>query len=257
VDLGLKERTALVLASTNGLGLACAVALAAEGVRVAVNGRNRERVLATANDLPASVGITYDLAADGAAAAIVQRAGEALGRIDILVLNAGGPPAGAAVGVTRHAMQTALDGLLLAQIEAVNLVVGDMQQRRWGRIIAVGSSGVQAPLPNLAASNAARGALAGYLKTLASEVAPAGVTVNMVLPGRFDTARVRELDGLRADANGVTPTEIRSQSERAIPARHYGNPAQFGSLVCFLAGESAAYITGAQIRCDGGLIAAN
>jgi 3-oxoacyl-[acyl-carrier protein] reductase len=257
VDLGLKERTALVLASTSGLGRACAAALASEGVRVAVNGRNRERVRATVDALPASVGISHDLAADGAAAVIVQRASEALGSIDILVLNAGGPPAGAAVGLTRHAMQAALNALLLTQIEAVNLVVDNMQRRHWGRIIAVGSSGVQAPLPALAASNAARGALAGYLKTLASEVAPAGVTVNMVLPGRFDTPRVRELDRLRADANAVTPAEIRSQSERAIPARHYGEPAQFGSLVCFLAGESAGYITGAQIRCDGGLIAAS
>jgi 3-oxoacyl-[acyl-carrier protein] reductase len=129
-----------------------------------------------------------------------------------------------------------------------------MVERGWGRIIAVGSSGVQQPLPDLTSSNLGRAALAGYLKTLAAEVAPHGVTVNMVLPGRIDTDRVTQIDRSTAERTGGTAEEARRASEATIPVGRYGTPAEFAAVAVFLAGDGAGYVTGEQIRCDGGLV---
>lgn len=129
-----------------------------------------------------------------------------------------------------------------------------MRERRWGRILAVGSSGVAAPLPNLAVSNTGRAALAGYLKTLAAEVALDAVTVNMLLPGRIATDRVAELDQAAAKRRGTTVEEIQLESRKTIPARRYGEPGEFGAAAAFLCSAPASYITGVALRCDGGLI---
>jgi 3-oxoacyl-[acyl-carrier protein] reductase len=132
-----------------------------------------------------------------------------------------------------------------------------MRERRFGRIVAVGSSGVQQPIEGLVASNAARAALAGYLKTLATEVAADGVTVNMVLPGRIDTERVGVLDRANAERSGISVEEARSRSEASIPAGRYGTPEEFAAVVTFLASAAAAYVTGEQVRCDGGMVRAH
>jgi 3-oxoacyl-[acyl-carrier protein] reductase len=150
--------------------------------------------------------------------------------------------------------QSAVDLLLKPHIALVQRVLDGMIERGWGRIVAVGSSGVQQPLPNLAASNVGRAALAGYLKTLAAEVAGNGVTVNMVLPGRIDTARVAQLDRNAAERTGRSVEEARTSSEATIPAGRYGQPEEFASVVAFLASDRAGYVTGEQVRCDGGLV---
>ncbi len=129
-----------------------------------------------------------------------------------------------------------------------------MRERRWGRVLAIGSSGVAAPLPNLAMSNTGRAALAGYLKTLAAEVALDCVTVNLLLPGRIATDRVAELDAAAAKRRGVTVTDIEIESRKTIPARRYGDPDEFGAAAAFLCSAPASYITGVALRCDGGLI---
>jgi 3-oxoacyl-[acyl-carrier protein] reductase len=139
----------------------------------------------------------------------------------------------------------------------VRAVLPGMRGRGFGRIVAVGSSGVQAPLERLVASNAARAALAGYLKTLATEVAADGVTVNMVLPGRIATDRTTSIDKATAERTGTTPEQARAQSEAAIPAGRYGTPDEFAAVVTFLASAAASYVTGEQIRCDGGLVRAH
>jgi len=131
-----------------------------------------------------------------------------------------------------------------------------MRERGWGRVIAVGSSGVQQPIERLALSNVGRAALAGYLKTLAGEVAGDGVTVNMVLPGRIDTDRVSALDAATAERTGATVEQVRTRSESAIPAGRYGTPDEFAAVVLFLASNAASYVTGEQIRCDGGMVRA-
>jgi 3-oxoacyl-[acyl-carrier protein] reductase len=178
----------------------------------------------------------------------------AFGGVDVLVLNSGGPPPGTAAEITPEQTADALHVLLLQQQRLVAAVLPAMRERRWGRIVAIGSSGVQQPLDRLALSNAGRAALAGYLKTLAAEVAADGVTVNMVLPGRIDTDRVAALDSAAAERTGTTPEQARAASESGIPARRYGRPEEFASAVVYLASAPAAYITGVQLRCDGGLV---
>ncbi|HSU10836.1 MAG TPA: SDR family oxidoreductase, partial [Pseudonocardia sp.] len=153
------------------------------------------------------------------------------------------------------AVRAAVETLLLRQIELVAAVLPGMRSRGWGRILAIGSSGVQAPLPGLVLSNIGRAGLAGYLKTLASEVAADGVTVNMLLPGRFDTDRSTAIDGGRAEREGMSLEEVRDESQRSIPVGRYGDPAEFGAVAAFLCSGPASYLTGEQVRCDGGYVA--
>lgn len=254
MDTGLKGKNVLVPGSSSGIGLAIAQALAEEGANVVLAARREDLVRAEAEKLPSAVGVGIDLTLDGAPEQLVAAAEKAFGPIDVLVLNSGGPAPGGAADVTGEQTLAAVNQLLLQHITLVSLVLPGMRERGWGRIVAVGSSGVQAPLPNLALSNIGRAGLAGYLKTLANEVAADGVTVNMVLPGRIDTDRVASLDAGAAKRTGKTPEEARASSEATIPAGRYGKPEEFGAVVAFLASVPAAYVTGEQIRCDGGLV---
>lgn len=274
MDLGISGKTAFVAASTGGLGLAIARALAAEGVRVAVTGRRRERAEAIAAELaelslhttdvhstgedstagPRTVGLEADLTTAEGVASAVERAEAALGPIDILVLNGPGPKPGAASALAAEDIAAAFELLVKPHHALVSRILPGMRERRWGRILAVGSSGVAAPLPNLAVSNTGRAALAGYLKTLAAEVALDAVTVNMLLPGRIATDRVAELDQAAAKRRGTTLEEIQRESRKTIPARRYGEPEEFGAAAAFLCSAPASYITGVALRCDGGLI---
>lgn len=254
MDTGLKGKNVLVPGSSSGIGLAIAQALAEEGANVVLAARREDLVRAEAEKLPSAVGVGIDLTLDGAPEQLVAAAEKAFGPIDVLVLNSGGPAPGGAADVTGEQTLAAVNQLLLQHITLVSQVLPGMRERGWGRIVAVGSSGVQAPLPNLALSNIGRAGLAGYLKTLANEVAADGVTVNMVLPGRIDTDRVASLDAGAAKRTGKTPEEARASSEATIPAGRYGKPEEFGAVVAFLASVPAAYVTGEQIRCDGGLV---
>ena len=259
MDLGITGKTALVAASTGGLGLAVARSLAAEGARVAIVGRRRDRAKEIKAELQAAYGaeaaaIEADLTTpEGVEAAVAQTVAD-LGPVDILVLNGPGPKPGAAAALGADDIAVAFDLLVKPHHALVSRILPGMRERRWGRILAVGSSGVTAPLPNLAISNTGRAALAGYLKTLAAEVALDEVTVNMLLPGRIATDRVSELDQAAAKRRGTTPEAIQLESRKTIPARRYGDPAEFGAAAAFLCSAPASYITGVALRCDGGLI---
>lgn len=263
MDLGIAGRTALVAASTGGLGLAVARTLAAEGAKVAIVGRRRDRAQEIVGELTAAYGhlpgfgamaVEADLTAPGGVQAAASQTVSGLGPIDILVLNGPGPKPGAAATLGSEDIAAAFDTLVRPQQALVSLTLPGMRERRWGRILAVGSSGVVAPLPNLAMSNTGRAALAAYLKTLAAEVALDGVTVNLLLPGRIATDRVTELDQAAAKRRGTTLEDIRLESRKTIPARRYGEPAEFGAAAAFLCSAPASYITGVALRCDGGLI---
>jgi 3-oxoacyl-[acyl-carrier protein] reductase len=256
MDLGLKGKNVLVLGASSGIGLAVARAMAAEEANVMMAARRTDVVEEEAARLPSAVGVSIDLTEDNAPEALLEAASRAFGTVDVLVLNGGGPPPGSAVDVTAKQVLAAIHQLALQHVRLTSAVLPEMRERKWGRIVAVGSSGVQQPLPNLALSNMGRAGLAGYLKTLAAEVAADGVTVNMVLPGRIDTERVGSLDAAAARRTGQAVDDVRRASEATIPVGRYGTAEEFAAVVTFLASQHASYVTGEQIRCDGGLVRA-
>jgi 3-oxoacyl-[acyl-carrier protein] reductase len=259
MDLGLRGRTAVVGGATSGLGRASAEALAAEGCHLLVWSRRADALAALADELRAAHGIEVaHVAADAAdptAAATVAAAAEAFRPIDILVSNAGGPPTVDPTATDPDGWRRALQLLAVTPIELASRLLPGMRERRWGRIVAILSSGVRQPIPDLVYSNAGRSALAAWLKTAARAVAAEGVTVNGVMPGRLATPRIHELDSGRAEREGTTEEAVRAGHLATIPAGRYGEPAELGALVAFLASAPAAYVTGQLVAVDGGLIA--
>ncbi|MDE2410136.1 MAG: SDR family oxidoreductase [Sphingomonadales bacterium] len=247
MDLGIAGKRALVLGASRGLGAACARALLAEGVEV--HGVSRSGTVVD----PAMTAIAADLSQREGVERVI-RAVAALPRIDILVANTGGPRPGSIRGVGATEWRASFEAMAIALFSIADAVLPGMIAAGWGRIVTIGSSSIEQPIPGLAISNTVRSAIAGWSKTLASEVAPHGVTVNMVLPGRIDTDRVRELDDARAQASGAPVAEVREQIMRDIPAARYGRPEEFGAVVAFVASAHASYATGSMLRVDGGLI---
>ncbi|CAL9373788.1 3-oxoacyl-[acyl-carrier-protein] reductase FabG [Streptomyces sp. enrichment culture] len=256
MDLGLAGRVAVVPGATSGLGAAVVRALSSEGAYVAFGGRRAELASQQAAELPSAVGIGVDITDPDGPRSLVEAATSRFGPVDVLVLNGGGPAPSTAAGMTAEDAQEAVKLLVTAHIRLVEAVLPGMRERGWGRIIAIGSSGIQEPIAGLAASNVGRGALAGYLKTLATEVASDGVTVNLVLPGRIETDRMKQVYGAVSERRGVPEQEVRDASRAEIPAGRFGTPDEFAAAVAFLASAQASYITGEQLRCDGGLVRA-
>lgn len=254
MDLGLEQRTALVCASTSGLGLATAQALADEGAIVVVTGRSVERAERIAAGLPNAVAIGSDLVSSDGARQLFEAATERVGDIDILVLNGPGPAAGRAVDVDAEGVDLAIATLLKPQLELVKSVLPAMSARGWGRILSISSTSIVAPLENLALSNLGRPALSGYLKTLATEVATQGITINSLLPGTIATPRSMQFVENAAAGTGTPVAEVKRASAGQIPIRRYGRPEEFGAVAAFLCSARASYITGTAIRCDGGLV---
>lgn len=254
MDLGLTGKVAVVAGATAGLGLATARALAGEGAKVVLAGRRADVAQAEADKLPAAVGVGVDLTDPDGPRTLIDAAVAAFGQVDVLILNGGGPPFGSAEDVTPEGAAAAVELLLLPHIRLVTAVLPGMRERGWGRIIAIASTGVQQPIPGLGLSNVGRPALAGYLKTLSAEVAATGVTVNTVLPGRFDTDRAAALDEANAKKQGKDIEEVRATVRANIPVGRYGTTEEFAAVVTFTASAAASYVTGSQIRCDGGLI---
>lgn len=256
MDFGLSGRRALVLGASKGLGLAIAEALAGEGARVVLTSRTLEKAEAVSARIGHhAMGIacdTGDLASVDAAYAAAE---QALGGIDILILNSGGPPPGGAQGVASERWRAAFEAMFVGPVRMADLVLPGMIARRHGRIISVISSGVIEPIANLAMSNAIRPALVGWGKTLAGEVAAHGITVNAVAPGRIATDRLAELDNANATRLGKDIADVQALARARIPAGRYGDPAEFAATVAFLASDKAAFMTGGVIRVDGGQIA--
>ncbi|MDH6145958.1 MULTISPECIES: SDR family oxidoreductase [Kitasatospora] len=252
MELGITGRTAVVCASTSGLGEAVAVALAAEGANVVVCGRRAEQARRIAAALPRAVGVGVDLLDEEGPQALLTATEQAFGPADILVLNGPGPRPARVTELREEELGAAADSLLTVHHRLVSRALPHMREQGWGRILAIGSSAVVTPINDLALSGIGRTALAAYLKMLAAEVAPDGVTVNLLLPGRIATDRVRRLDAARADRDGRTEAEVRAQSAAGIPMGRYGEPDEFGATAAFLCGEPASYLTGIAVRCDGG-----
>jgi 3-oxoacyl-[acyl-carrier protein] reductase len=257
MDLGLSGKRALVLSSSRGLGLGVAESLAREGAHVLMTARSADRLEAAAHRINAAgPGRASTFVGDltGNADAIHDAATEALGGVDILVANTGGPPARTALTVRHEEWLPQFEAIVLPVLKIASLVLPGMRERRWGRIVTIASSGVVQPIPNLVISNALRSSLVGWSKTLASEVAKDGITVNLVLPGRINTDRLGELDAANAKAQGKSVEEVAETARAAIPAGRYGSVEEFADVVCFLASARASYITGSMTRVDGGAI---
>ena len=254
MDTGLTNKVALVCASTAGLGLAAAKGLSAEGAHVVISGRRGALAQEIASSLPKAIGIEVDLSIPGSAEKLIKTTESTLGAIDILILNSGGPRPGSASSVTRSEYLEALEYMMLQHIELVRGVLPGMIERGWGRIVAIGSTAIQTPNSELALSGIIRASLASYLKMLSREVAANGITVNMALPGRVDTDRVQYLDNTASERQGISLAEIQRKSASSIPAGRYGKTEEFAALITFLCSTGASFITGEQIRCDGGRV---
>jgi 3-oxoacyl-[acyl-carrier protein] reductase len=258
VDLGLTGRRAVVGGASSGIGRAIAERLAEEGCSLALWSRRPDALREVADELQARHGtraivIEADAQVAGAGARIAASVVEQLGGVDIVVLNAGGPPPTDPVSTNPETWRSALELLAVTPIDLATSLLPGMQEQGWGRVVAVLSSGVRQPIPELAYSNAGRSALAAWLKTVSRSVASAGVTVNGVLPGRIDTHRARQLEGARAEREGRPVDAVRASRIADIPAGRYGQPEELGDLVAFLVSDRARYVTGALIPIDGGL----
>jgi 3-oxoacyl-[acyl-carrier protein] reductase len=245
MDLGIAGRRAAVAAASKGLGYAVAAALVAEGVHVAVCGRNAATIEAAAATLGhGTVPIVADLSTPGGATGFVHDAREALGGVDILIANAGGPPPGNFASVTLDQYLDAFELNCRSTIAMCYEAVPAMREQHWGRVVAITSIAVRQPIPNLILSNTARAGVTGFLKTLAREIAADGVTVNSLLPGLHATERVAALH-----SGGGDPAA-------GVPAGVIGDPADFGQFAAFLCSEPARYVTGTATTVDGGAYAA-
>lgn len=258
MDLGLKGKRALVLSSSRGLGRGIAAAIAAEGADVMLTARSEDKLRAAAAEINGrGAGRAHYMAADltKSVEAVHAEAVRVLGgQIDILVANTGGPPAGTALTVQPDAWAPQFEALVLPVFRLAALVLPAMRERGFGRILIVASSGIVQPIPNLVMSNALRSSILGWAKTLATEVAKDGITVNMILPGRIETDRTAELDAANAKKDGRTVEQVAEAARATIPAGRYGTVAEFGDVAAFLVSARAGYVTGSTIRVDGGAI---
>lgn len=259
MDLGLTGKRALVMSSSRGLGLGIADALAAEGANVLLTGRSEDRLKEATQAINARGGgiagwVAADLA-DGKSVEILAKAAEeAMGGVDCLLANTGGPPPGRMAHADLSVLAKHFDMMVLRVMEVAAAVVPGMRERGWGRILTIGSSGVEQPIPNLGLSNALRSSLVGWSKSMSNELAGDGITVNMILPGRIHTERVDELDAAAAKRTGKSVEEVAAASRATIPAGRYGTVEEFAKVATFLLSDAAGYVTGGLIRVDGGLI---
>ncbi len=255
MELDLKGKNALVCASSRGLGKGCAKALAAEGANVWLNGRNPETLNHALDDIQSvAAGQVRAVACDVTTPAGRDRLLAAVPQPDILVNNAGGPPVGHFRQWTTSDWHSAVNNNMLTAIDLFCRVIDGMIERRFGRVINITSSSVKAPVQNLDLSNAARSGLTGFFAGVSRQIAAQNVTVNSILPGRFETDRLRSSMRPAAQKSGLTIEQMLEQGKLNIPAQRYGSPDEFGALCAFLCSRQAGYITGQNILIDGGMV---
>ncbi|PTM59602.1 SDR family oxidoreductase [Desmospora activa] len=258
MELHLQNKVALVVASSQGLGKAIAAQLVREGAHVMLTSRNEEKLASVKAELqPMGTGKVAYHAADITKVddirSLVQQTRDTFGKIDILINNAGGPPGGSFDQFSDDDWQKAFELNLLSYIRIIREVLPDLK-REGGRVINIASSSIKQPIPGLLLSNTFRLGIVGLTKTLAEELAPYGITINTVAPGRIATDRVAFLDQMKADRLGVNREQIEKQSRQAIPLKRYGTPEEFANVVTFLVSDANSYMTGSSILVDGGMI---
>ncbi|NKB22591.1 MAG: SDR family oxidoreductase [Alphaproteobacteria bacterium] len=259
MDLGLTDKRALVLGASRGLGQGMAEQLTAEGADVALCGRDGDAMKVQATDLANRTGRTargyqVDLADATAVSRLISDVSNDFGGIDIVINNGGGPPPGPIAGVDLDVVEKQFRPVVLSQLEIANAFLPGMRERSWGRILIISSSGAVQPIPGLGISNTLRSSLIGWAKTLATEVAKDGVTVNAILPGRIHTDRVDSIDANASKNQGVPVEDIVKASHATIPAGRYGSVDEFSKVATFLVSDCAGYVTGSSVRVDGGYI---
>ena len=259
MNLGLKGRRALVMGASKGLGRSIADALAVEGAALVISGRDLASLDVAAKELVAMgaascIGIPADVAHGAQMDALADGAVAAMGGVDIVIQNHGGPPPGSALEVTEELLTTWFQRIVLSPVRVTNRLLPAMRAQKYGRIINVGSTGMLQPLPNMVLSNTLRASIMGWMKTLSAEVAHEGITCNIVAPGAIRTDRSLETAGSLAKRQGKSVDEVIAERSKTIPAGRYGLPSEYGPLVAFLCSDHAAYITGSIMRTDGGMV---
>lgn len=259
MDLGLKDKVAIVTASSRGLGKAVAMGLAREGAKVVICARGEEQLMKAAEEIRSSTGsrvlpVRTDVTKDTEVKSLVNRSLDEFGKIDILVCNAGGPPQAQFHEVSVEEWRKGIELNLMSTIYLIREVLPHMKKHKWGRIVNMTSVAVKQPIDGLILSNVARTAVVALSKTLSNELAIDNILVNTVCPGYTLTKRVEELAEARSKEEGISVREVFSRWEKSIPMGRLGKPEEFANLVVFLASERASYITGVTIQVDGGYV---
>jgi 3-oxoacyl-[acyl-carrier protein] reductase len=257
MDLGLKGRTAIVTAASSGLGKATALELAAEGCNVVINARREDALQRAVGEIKRAassdvLAVAGDVTVEADIRNLVQLTKSRFGSIDILVTNAGGPPAGFFDDFTADHYRQAVELNLISTINLCREVIPHMRAKRWGRIVAITSIAAKQPVENLILSNTARAGVLGFIKTLSQQVASDGITVNSVLPGYHLTERLKSLGSLTAEREGIPVEEVYSRWAASTSVRRVGEPREFAAVVAFLCSERASYVTGTALQIDGG-----
>lgn len=256
MDLGLKGKRAIVMAASRGLGYASALGLAREGCHLVICSRDQKRIEAAADEIRRDTGakvrsLVADVSSATEARRLVETAVTEFGGLEIVVHNAGGPPAGETLAMSDEQWQKAFEQNLLSFTRIVGAAAPEMAKAGYGRVVTIASSSIKQPIPNLALSNALRAGVWGIAKTLSRELAPQGILVNVIAPGRIDTERIAELDQATAQRSGKSVEDVRKASVASIPLGRLGRPEELANLVVFLASQAASYITGQAITVDG------